>query len=122
MLAYGPHRREISGFEPRTTNNRMELTAAIEALCALKEPCNVNLYTDSKYVSDSINNGWAQSWQKNGWRKPNKKTAENHDLWEKLLMLINVHNVRFFWVKGHNGNPDNERCDMLAVEAIKNIF
>ena len=115
ILVYKGREREMSGGAAETTNNRMELTAVIKALEQLKEPCKVTLTTDSKYVSDGINQGWAESWQKNGWRKADKKPALNADLWEKLLILIEQHNVTLEWVKGHNGHPENERCDSLAV-------
>lgn len=121
VLVYGEKEKELSGAEKDTTNNRMELTAVIEALGALKQPCNVVLTTDSKYVCDAINKGWVYSWKKNGWRKSDKKTALNVDLWEKLLSLLEKHNVEFVWVKGHNGHPYNERCDALAVSEYKNL-
>ena len=94
----------------------MELTAVIEALSALKEPCDVTLTTDSRYVCDAINNGWARSWRARGWVKADKKPALNADLFERLLKLCEIHTVRFVWVKGHAGHPENERCDKLAVE------
>ena len=122
VLRFGSHEKELSGGERETTNNRMELTAAIEGLSALKEPCDVRLLTDSKYVADGITKGWAESWQKNGWRKADKKPALNPDLWEKLLELIKKHNVTIEWVKGHAGHPENERCDKLAVEYYKGIM
>lgn len=115
ILKYGDAERELSGGEPDTTNNRMELTAAIVGLCALKEPCNVMLYSDSQYLINGINNGWAESWRKNGWRKSNREPALNVDLWEKLLELLSLHNVTLIWVKGHAGHPENERCDRLAT-------
>lgn len=115
ILVYNGIEKEICGSEAQTTNNRMELTAVIEALGALKEPCNVTLTTDSKYVCDAINQEWVYNWKRNGWRKPDKKPALNVDLWEKLLALLEKHSVTFVWVKGHNGNPYNERCDKLAV-------
>lgn len=115
VLKYQGHEKELSGFEPDTTNNRMELTAVISALEALKEPCEVVLTTDSKYVCDGIEKGWARSWRANGWRKSDKKPALNPDLWERLLNLIEVHKVSFVWVRGHAGHPENERCDQLAV-------
>ena len=121
VLRFGSREKELSGGEKETTNNRMELTAAIEGLSALKESCDVRLVTDSKYVADGITKGWAESWQKNGWRKADKKPALNPDLWEKLLMLIKKHNVTIEWVKGHAGHPENERCDKLAVEYYKGI-
>ena len=115
VLVYGSKEKELSGANADTTNNRMELTAVIEALNALKEPCNVTLTTDSKYVCDAINEEWVYSWKKNNWKKADKKPALNVDLWEKLLELLEIHNVTFVWVRGHNGHPYNERCDALAV-------
>ncbi len=115
VLVYGVKEKEISGADADTTNNRMELTAVIEALNTLKEPCNVTLTTDSKYVCDAVNKEWVYSWKKNGWKKADKKPALNIDLWEKLLALLDIHNVTFVWVRGHNGHPYNERCDTLAV-------
>lgn len=115
VLVYGEKEKEISGADAATTNNRMELTAVIEALQILKEPCNVTLTTDSKYVCDAINQKWVYSWKNNGWKKADKKPALNVDLWEKLLALLEIHNVAFVWVRGHNGHPYNERCDTLAV-------
>ncbi len=117
ILRYKGHEKELSGGEANTTNNRMELTAVIVGLEALKEPCKVTLTTDSKYVADAITKGWAESWQQNGWRKADKKPALNVDLWEKLLLLIKKHEVEIIWVKGHEGHPENERCDKLAVNA-----
>ncbi len=121
ILRYGDKEKELSGGEKNTTNNRMELTAVIKALSALKEPCRVKLTTDSKYVVDSINLGWARSWQKNGWRKADKKPALNAELWEQLLALMDIHTVEMVWVKGHAGHPENERCDALAVNFYKNL-
>ena len=115
VLEYGEHKKELSGGEKETTNNKMELTAVIKALEALKEPCKVTLTTDSKYVCDSVTKGWVYSWQKNNWRKADKKPALNVDLWEQLLPLLETHQVEFVWVKGHAGHPQNERCDALAV-------
>lgn len=115
VLVYKGIEKEISGAERETTNNRMELTAVIMALKALKEPCAVRLTTDSKYVCDAINKGWVYSWKSKGWKKADKKPALNVDLWEQLLKLLTVHNVEFVWVKGHNGHKYNERCDELAV-------
>lgn len=115
VLVYGSKELELSGGEQNTTNNRMEMTAVIEALKALKYPCEVTLTTDSKYVCDSINQGWVYSWKQNSWRKADKKPALNVDLWEQMLGLLDIHNVTFCWVKGHNGHPYNERCDQLAV-------
>ena len=117
ILRYKGHEKELSGGEANTTNNRMELTAVIVGLEALKEPCKVTLTTDSKYVADAITKGWAESWQQNGWRKADKKPELNVDLWEKLLLLIKKHEVEIIWVKGHEGHPENERCDKLAVNA-----
>lgn len=115
ILRVGEHIKEISGGEPQTTNNRMELMGVIAALSALKYPCDVILTTDSKYVVDSVTKGWAKGWKAKGWIKSDKKPALNVDLWEKLLDLLEVHNVKFVWVKGHAGHPENERCDRLAV-------
>lgn len=115
VLRYNGVEKELSGGEAQTTNNRMELTAVISALSALKEPCEVYLTTDSKYVCDSVLKGWVYSWQKNNWRKADKKPALNVDLWEQLLALLEQHKVTFNWVKGHAGHPENERCDKLAV-------
>ena len=121
VLVYGNTEKEISGGNSDTTNNRMELTAVIEALKMLKMPCNVTLTTDSKYVCDAINQQWVYSWKKNGWKKADKKPALNVDLWEELLPLLEIHNVTFNWVKGHNGHPYNERCDSLAVNEYLKI-
>ena len=121
VLRFGNIEKELSGGEKETPNNRMELTAAIMGLSALKEPCKVRLVTDSKYVADGITKGWAESWRKNGWRKADKKPALNVDLWEKLLDLIETHEVTIDWVKGHAGHPENERCDKLAVEFYKGL-
>lgn len=121
VLRFAGKEKELSGGEKNTTNNRMELTAVIKALEALKEPCEVRLVTDSKYVADGLSKGWARSWQKNGWRKADKKPALNSDLWERLLTLTDIHGVTVEWVKGHAGHPENERCDHLAVEYYKNL-
>ena len=121
VLRYGEVEKELSGGEENTTNNRMELTACIEALSALKESCIVKLTTDSQYVVNGIEKGWAASWRANGWRKGDKKPALNPDLWEKLLNLCEAHEVEFNWIKGHNGHPENERCDFLAVSQIKSL-
>ena len=115
VLIYGEAKKEISGAEKMTTNNRMELSAVIAGLEQLKEPCSVTLTSDSKYVCDTITKGWAKSWKKNGWRKSDKSPALNADLWERLLTLLDVHQVKVVWVKGHAGHPENERCDRLAV-------
>ena len=121
VLRYGKTEKEISGGEVSTTNNRMELTAMIQALLCLKEPCEVTLTTDSRYAADGINLGWARSWRKNGWRKADKKPALNPDLWEQLLNLLDKHTVTIVWVKGHAGHPENERCDKLATAAIEAV-
>ncbi len=115
ILMYGRHKRELSGGEEQTTNNRMELTAVIQALEQLKEPCAVELYSDSKYIIDALTQGWARSWQAKGWRKPDKKPALNPDLWQRLLELCETHAVTCHWVKGHAENEFNNRCDELAV-------
>ena len=121
VLRYQGKEKELCGGAQQTTNNRMELTAVIEALSALKEPCTVTLTTDSKYVVDAIEKGWVYAWKKNGWRKADKKPALNVDLWETLLPLLEKHKVEFVWVKGHQGHPENERCDALAVEQYKRL-
>jgi ribonuclease HI len=115
ILEYKGIRREMSGGERETTNNRMELTAVIEALSALKEPCEVTLYSDSKYVIDGLSKGWARSWKKNGWKKSDKSPALNPELWDKLLELEDYHTLEYVWIKGHDGHPENERCDTLAT-------
>ena len=115
ILEYMGHEAELSGGEPSTTNNRMELTAVIRGLQRLKEPCIVELYSDSKYVIDGLQKGWAEGWKKRGWIKSDKKPALNPDLWEILLDLTHVHQMRYHWVKGHADNPKNNRCDQLAV-------
>lgn len=120
ILKYGAVQKELSGGNADTTNNRMELSAVIAGLSALKEPCRVTIYSDSKYVVDAVTLGWAEGWKKRGWVKSNKEPALNVDLWEKLLTLINIHKVTFVWVKGHAGHPENERCDALAVTESKN--
>ena len=120
ILVYNNNEKELNGGEPETTNNRMELTAVISALKALKEPCEVSLTTDSKYVCDAVTKGWVYSWQKNGWKKADKKPALNVDLWKQLLPLLEKHRVTFNWVKGHNGHTYNERCDKLAVDYYLN--
>lgn len=115
ILRYKGVSKELSGGDPATTNNRMELTAVINGLSALKEPCDVTLYSDSKYIIDAVQKGWAKKWRSNGWKRNAKEPALNPDLWEKLLNLLELHNVSFVWVKGHAGHPENERCDQLAV-------
>lgn len=116
ILQYGAHEKEMSGGESHTTNNRMELTGVIAALQALKEPCEVELYSDSKYVIDALQKGWAKGWKARGWIKSDKKPALNADLWEILLGLCDFHTVHLHWVKGHADNRYNNRCDELAVE------
>ena len=117
ILRYKGVNKELSGGEPNTTNNRMELTAVITGLAALKEPCEVTLYSDSRYIIDAIQKGWAKKWQANHWMRNAKEPALNSDLWEQLLGLLERHQVTFVWVKGHAGHPENERCDQLAVQA-----
>ncbi len=121
VLRFNGAEKELCGGERETTNNRMELTAVIEALSALKEPCAVTLTSDSKYVIDAVTKGWVYSWQRNGWRKADKKPALNVDLWQRLLPLLQLHQVTFVWVKGHDGHPENERCDRLAVAQYTNM-
>ncbi len=115
ILKYKGQVKELSGGEPQTTNNRMELMGVITGLNALKESCVVMLYSDSKYIIDAINKGWAKKWRANNWIKSDKKKALNIDLWEQLLDLLDKHEVTFNWVKGHAGHTENERCDELAV-------
>ena len=120
ILCCNGKEKELSGGEAHTTNNRMELTGAIEGLKALTQPCKVTLTSDSKYLVDGITKGWAVSWRKKGWKKADGKPALNPELWEELLTLLEKHDVRFVWVKGHAGHPYNERCDALAtMEAEK---
>lgn len=113
--------RELSGAEPLTTNNRMELLAVISGLEALKYPCEVVVQSDSRYVVDAVGKGWARSWKRKGWKKADNAPALNADLWERLLALLDVHQVSFVWVRGHAGHPENERCDTLAVAAREKI-
>lgn len=115
ILSYNGHELELSGGAAETTNNRMELTAVLRALQKLKEPCTVELYSDSKYVIDSLQKGWVWGWKKRGWIKSDKKPALNVDLWEQVLLLIQTHDVHYHWVKGHAENAYNNRCDELAV-------
>jgi len=117
ILRYMQREKEISGGAANTTNNRMELSAVIEAFKLLKEPCCVTLYSDSQYVCNGISKGWAKSWKNNGWRKSDKSPALNAELWDELLNLIEPHKLHVIWVKGHAGHPENERCDQLAVAA-----
>lgn len=117
VLLYNEHRKELSGGFRRTTNNRMELLGAIEGLRALNDRCSVKLHTDSQYVVNAIEKGWAAKWRANGWMRNKKEKAVNPDLWEQLLTLCQKHDVQFIWVRGHSGNRENERCDVLAVAA-----
>lgn len=119
ILIYGSLKKEISGGEGKTTNNRMELMAVISALEILKEPCEVTVFSDSQYVVNGMEKGWASSWRKNNWIKSNKEPALNPDLWERLLNLCDKHEVAFTWVKGHAQNEFNNRCDQLAVAAAE---
>lgn len=116
ILDYMGKRKELCGGEAQTTNNRMELTAVIEGLKALKEKCQVTIVTDSQYVVNGITLGWAKSWKANGWRKKDRKPALNPELWDELLSLIEKHEVSFEWIRGHAGHSENERCDRMAVE------
>lgn len=116
ILKYKDIERELSGGEAMTTNNRMELTGVISALQALKEPCIVELWSDSKYVVDALSKGWAMGWRKRGWIRSDKKPAQNVDLWQALLELTQQHEMHYHWVKGHAENPYNNRCDALAVQ------
>ena len=117
VMLSNQHRKELSGGYRLTTNNRMELTAVIRALESLNVRCAVTLYTDSRYVADAIEKGWAKKWRANGWMRTTKDKALNPDLWERLLELLEKHDVRVVWVRGHAGNPENERCDQLSVAA-----
>jgi len=119
ILLYQGHRRELSGGYRKTTNNRMEMTAAIVGLEALKEKCSVTLYSDSEYLVKAMSRGWAKRWRANGWKRSKREKALNPDLWERLLQLCEHHEVQFSWVRGHSGTPENTRCDELAVEAAQ---
>ena len=119
VLMFNEFRKELSGFEPETTNNRMELTAAIVALNALKEPCEVKLYSDSAYLVNAFQQKWLDNWQKRNWIKSDKKPVENRDLWENLLCVMQSHEVEWIKVKGHASNVENNRCDQLATGAIQ---
>lgn len=118
ILVSGPHRREITGYAPATTNNRMELQAAIEGLRNLKQPCAVELYTDSQYLKNGMEQ-WMAKWKKNGWRTAARQPVKNADLWEQLDAEANQHKISWHWVRGHDGHVENERCDYLANEAIR---
>lgn len=119
ILLYKEHRRELSGAMAETTNNRMELLAAISALDALTEPCSVQLYTDSAYLCNAFEKGWLHNWQRNGWLTSKKAPVENRDLWERLLLHTKRHTIAFHKVKGHSDNVNNNRCDQLARKAIR---
>ena len=119
VLVYNGTEKEMSGFETETTNNRMELTAVIRALAALREPCLVTLTTDSKYVCDAVTKGWVYGWKKRGWKKSDGSPALNPDLWAQALEQEARHKITYVWVKGHAGHPENERCDQLAVAQSK---
>ena len=121
ILRYGGHKKELTGGASETTNNRMELTAVIAGLKALREPCEVEVVSDSRYVVDAVEKGWAASWKRNGWKKADKKPAMNIDLWEEMLNLLEIHKVSFRWIKGHAGHPENERCDAMAVGWYKSL-
>lgn len=121
ILEFQGKRKELSGGYRRTTNNRMELLAAVVGLEALKERCEVTLYTDSAYLVNALNEGWAQRWRAHGWMRNKNEPALNLDLWERLLRLCEQHEVHFVGVKGHAGHPENERCDQLAQEAARGI-
>ena len=120
ILIYGEIEKVVSGFEDNTTNNRMELLAAIMGLKALKEPCKVNLYSDSQYLINAFNEGWLNSWQQNNWKNSNKKEVKNVDLWKEIIDLTNIHDVTFIKVKGHSDNEYNNRCDKIAVRQYMN--
>ena len=120
VLIYQENKKELSGYQPETTNNRMELFAAIQGLSALKESCEVNLYSDSSYLVNAFEKHWIEKWQRNGWKTSTKSPVENQDLWKLLLIHVRKHQVRFIKVKGHSDNQYNNRCDEMAVAAIKN--
>ena len=119
ILDYKGKRKELSDGYALTTNNRMELLAVILGLEALNKPCRVTIYSDSRYVVDAVNKGWAVKWRKNGWMRNKREAAVNPDLWQRLLDLLDRHATEFHWVRGHNGDPDNERCDQLATTAAR---
>ena len=121
ILIYNGNEKIVSGYEAQTTNNRMELTAAIKGLQALKEPCCVKLYSDSAYLVNAFNLGWIADWSRNGWRNSQNKQVKNADLWEQLLNLSEINNITFIKVKGHSDNEFNNRCDKIAVEEYKKI-
>lgn len=117
ILKFNGQEKMLSKGFINTTNNRMELRAVIAGLSALNEKCKVRIYSDSKYIIDAINKGWAKRWKNNGWKRNKKENALNPDLWDKLLNLLSHHDVEFIWIKGHSGHDENERCDSLAVDA-----
>lgn len=121
ILRYKDQEKELSKGYSHTTNNRMELTAIICGLKALKKPCKVEIYTDSQYVTKAFSEGWLENWQKNNWKNASKKPVKNQDLWKELLSLLKKHQVKFHWIKGHNNHPENERCDQLAKQAALKI-
>ena len=121
ILRYNGHIKELSGGDSATTNNRMELTAVIRALDALKEPCKVTLTTDSQYVVNSVEKKWLYNWEKKNWIRSKNDPVPNTDLWKQLIPLLEKHEVKFVWVRGHNGHPENERCDALAVEQYRKL-
>lgn len=120
VIIYKNHRKELSGGYELTTNNRMEIMAVIKGLEVLKENCKVTIFSDSKYVVDAIEKGWLKKWEKNNWIRNKKEEVLNKDLWLKIKYLINLHDVKFVWVKGHADVEENERCDFLATEYMKN--
>ncbi|MDZ7800100.1 MAG: ribonuclease HI [Trueperaceae bacterium] len=117
LIRYGAHRRSDAGYVPGTTNNRMELTAAVEALAALREPCTITLVTDSQYLKKAFTDGWLDAWQRNGWRTAGRAPVKNQDLWQRLLALSETHDVRWSWTRGHDGHPENEEVDDMAQRA-----
>ena len=121
ILRYNNIEREISGGEKETTNNRMELTAVIKAVQALKEPCNITIASDSSYVCKAFTEGWLNNWISKGWKKADKSPVLNLELWQELLEALEGHKYEFIWVKGHNGHPENEKCDKLATAEIEKL-
>lgn len=121
ILMYEGNIKEVCGFEKDTTNNKMEMTAVLKGLESIKEPCDIEIYSDSTYVVDSIEKGWLFSWEKKNWIKSDKKPVKNIELWKDMLKYLNIHNIKFIKVKGHSDNEYNNRCDKLAVEAYKNM-
>ncbi len=117
ILRYKDVEKELSGGEPETTNNRMELMGVIAALESLKEPCQVKVFTDSQYIAKAFTENWLENWQKNGWKTAGKKAVKNRELWERLLAQAAIHRLEWQWIRGHAGHPENERCDQLAVAA-----